>query len=165
MKKSNWNLTLQSPSSCREQNYNENNILGPDFHMWQQLLSLPLPVLPICIIMDCRASSKGFSAEEPHTASAAAQHIPAWMPNSLELETRPWLASVLQSSKTCLVHTERQTNSLLTAQSPNYFVRSVLNTPTNSRILWAPDCLSCFCRCCYCSAVTASWAEQTVDLI
>lgn len=156
MKKSNWNLTLQSPSSCREQNYNENNIQGPEFHMWQQLLSPPLPALPICIIRGCRASSKGFSAEESHTASAAGQHIPAWKPSSLELKTRPWLASVLQNSKTWRVHTERQTNSLLSAQSPNYLYRykSVLNTPTNSRILWAPDCLSCFCRCCYCLAAT-----------
>jgi len=33
MKQSNWSLTLQSQSSCREQNYNENNILRPEFHM------------------------------------------------------------------------------------------------------------------------------------
>lgn len=33
MKKSNWNLTFQSQGSCREQNYNENNTLQPEFHM------------------------------------------------------------------------------------------------------------------------------------
>lgn len=105
--------------------------------------------------MGCRASSKGFSAEEPT--------LP-WLQHSTSLHGCPavqsWrqhlglLLSVLQSSRAWLVHPEKQTNSLLSTGLPNYFVKPVLSTPNNSRILWAPDCLSCFCRCCYCLAAT-----------
>lgn len=49
------------------------------------------------------------------TALVTAQHILTWTPSSLKLKRRPRLASVLQKSKTWLVHTERWTKTLLLA--------------------------------------------------
>lgn len=111
MKKSNWNLTLQS--RVRADAENKTVMKTISFHQSFTYVSgycchlSQYSYLPNHCL---QSKIKGLFHIGTHTASVTAQHILTWTPSSLKLKRISQLASFLQKSKTWLMHTEKWTN-------------------------------------------------------